>query len=143
MPLKLEPAEEPSLNLTPMIDVVLQLVIFFLVSTEFATDANKERQYEIDLPQVTDARPLTDLPDELVVNVKRDGTILLGKEPRTIGQLEAELAEAAGRFADQAVVIRGDEDGPYQHVMTVLNACYRAGITNVQLANEIGSGGAP
>jgi biopolymer transport protein ExbD len=143
MPLKLEPAEEPSLNLTPMIDVVLQLVIFFLVSTEFATDANKERQYEIDLPQVTDARPLTNLPDELVVNISRDGAMSLGREPRTIEQLEADLADAAARFAEQSVLIRGAYDGPYQHVMTVLNACHRAGITNVQLANEVGSGRSP
>ena len=143
MPLKTEPIEEPALNLTPMVDVVLNLVMFFLVSTEFATDATKERQFEIDLPRVTEARPLTNLPDELVVNITRDGAMYLGREPRTIEQLEADLADAAGRFEEQSVLIRGAQDGPYQHVMTVLNVCHRAGIRNVQLANEVGSGSSP
>lgn len=140
MPLKIEAIEEPSLNLTPMIDVVLQLVIFFLVGTEFTKN---ERQYEIDLPEVTEARPLTSLPDELVVNITREGEVFLGREPRTLAQLEQELSEAGARFKEQSVLIRGAHDGPYQHVMTVLNICHQAGIGNVQLANEVGSGSAP
>ncbi|MCA9079282.1 MAG: biopolymer transporter ExbD, partial [Planctomycetaceae bacterium] len=71
MPLKTQAMEEPALNLTPMIDIVLLLVIFFLVGTQFT---QAERQYEIDLPTVSDAQPLTALPDEIVVNVGRDGT---------------------------------------------------------------------
>jgi len=138
MPLKLEPIEEPSLNLTPMIDVVLQLVIFFLVGTEFT---RHERQYEIDLPQVTEAQPLTARPDELKVFISRDGELHLGEESKTVGELESDLAAAAERYADQAVIIHGDADGPYQHVMTVMNICFRAGITNIQLANRVPGGG--
>ncbi|MCA9031200.1 MAG: biopolymer transporter ExbD, partial [Planctomycetaceae bacterium] len=70
MPLKNESAEEPSINLTPMVDVVMLLIIFFLVGTQF----NKpERQYEINLPTVSDAQPLTSLPDEIIVNVSKTG----------------------------------------------------------------------
>lgn len=137
MPLKLEPIEEPALNLTPMIDVVLQMVIFFLVGTQFTRN---ERQFEVQLPKVTDARPLTNLPDEILINVSRDGRFYVGRRERTPQELETELATAAQRYKDQAVVIRGDGDGRYQHVMTALNICYRANITNVQLANEVGSG---
>jgi biopolymer transport protein ExbD len=135
MPLKLDPIEEPALNLTPMIDVVLNLVIFFLVTTQIAKD---ERQYEVELPKVTEARPLTALPDAITVNVGSDGALYLGREPRTPDELERELRTAAERYPEQAVVIRGDANGLYQHVMSVLNICHRANISNVQLANQIG-----
>ena len=134
MPLKLENLEEPTLNLTPMIDIVLLLVIFFMVGTQF-TEA--ERQYEIELPTVTEARPLTGTPDELVVNVAEDGQVFLGDVPVTDEQLRTELVAAKARYSDQAVVIRGDRDLMYQKVMTLLNICQRAGINNIQLANRI------
>jgi biopolymer transport protein ExbD len=137
MPLKLDPIEEPTLNLTPMIDVVLNLVIFFLVTTEITKD---ERQYEVELPKVTDARPLTALPDAITVNVGTDGSLYVGRDPRTPEELEQELRTAAQRYPEQAVVIRGDAQGLYQHVMSVLNICHRANISNVQLANQLGGG---
>ena len=140
MPLKLEQIEEPGLNLTPMIDIVLLLVIFFMVGTEFTRD---ERQYEIELPSVSDAQPLTSLPDEIVVNITRGGEFFLGSEPQSLEDLEEELRVAAARYGDQAVIIRADGGGPYQHVMTALSICQRANISNVQLANRVESGGRP
>jgi biopolymer transport protein ExbD len=138
MPLKMTDLEEPALNLVPMVDVVLQLVIFFMVGTQFVEqDRLREQQYEIELPTVTDAQPLTGLPDEIVVNVTGDGQIFVGQEPRTREALEMDLRDAVARYRDQTVVIRGDGEGPYQHVMTVLNLCRRTGVTNVQLASRL------
>lgn len=134
MPLKTQEMEEPALNLTPMIDIVFLLVIFFMVGTQFTED---ESQFEIVLPTVSDAQPLTALPDEIVINVTSDGSIFLGSEPKTAVELETELRAAAKRYADQAVVIRGDHSGPYQHPMTVINICKRAKIKVIQLANRI------
>lgn len=136
MPLKSEMVEEPGLNLTPMIDVVLLLVIFFMVGTQFT---QKERQYEIELPTVSNAQPLTARPDELIVNVTREGNITLGDQPRSVEELETDLLAARQRYAEQAVVIRGDAAGAYQNVMTVLDVCKRAKISNVQLANRVES----
>lgn len=142
MPLKLEPMEDPALNLTPMVDVVLNLVMFFLVTTHFSK-AEQEQQYPIELPKVTSAQPLTGLPDEVVVNVTGDGKLYLGKEERSADELEQDLRAAVGRYAEQAVMIRGEADGPYQHVMTALNVCHRAGITNLRLANRALTGSTP
>lgn len=142
MPLKLDPMEDPALNLTPMVDVVLNLVMFFLVTTHFSK-AEEEQHYPIELPKVTSAQPLTGLPDELVINVTEEGRLYLGREERTAEELEQELRAAVGRYAEQAVIIRGEADGPYQHVMTVLNICHRAGITNLRLANRALTGSAP
>lgn len=134
MPLKTQQIEEPALNLTPMIDIVLLLVIFFMVGTQFA---QYESQYEIELPKVSEAQPLTSLPDEIVVSITREGALYLGGEPRTLDEMERDLRAARERYPQQVVIIRGDADGPYQHVMTVLNICKRVRITNVQLANRL------
>jgi biopolymer transport protein ExbD len=85
VPLKSIPLEEPSLNLTPMLDVVLNLIVFFMLSTQFK---EYERQYDIQLPAVADATALTGQPDELIVNVHADGRILLGAESKSLAELE-------------------------------------------------------
>ena len=138
MPFKTDTIEEPTLNLTPMIDIVLLLVIFFMVGTQFSEE---ERQYSIELPTVSDAQPLTALPDELVVNVDGEGRIYIQDRELTRDELRQELTAARERYADQAVVIRGDADGPYQNVMTILSLCKDAQIRNVQLANRLESEG--
>jgi biopolymer transport protein ExbD len=140
MPLKTQSNEEPVLNLTPMIDCVLLLVIFFMVGTQF-TEA--ERQFDIDLPSVSAAQPLTGRPDELVVNITQDGAMYLGTQSVTLVQLEQELQAAHERYEDQAVMVRGDADVPYQAVMNVLGLCQKVKITNVQLANRIQEAVAP
>jgi biopolymer transport protein ExbD len=139
MPLKTESAEEPTMNLTPMIDVVLLLVIFFMVGTQF-TEA--EKQFDIDLPSVAAAQPLTGRPDELVVNITKDGAMYLETQPVTLAQLEQELQAAYERYEDQAVMVRGDAEVPYQAVMDVLGLCQQVNITNVQLANRLREVGA-
>lgn len=139
MPLKTQEMEEPALNLTPMIDIVMLLVIFFMVGAQFTED---ESQYELELPTVSQAQPLTVLPDEIVVNVARDGGIFVGGVEKTLAELEDLLKSAQERYADQTVVIRGDADGRYQNVMSVLNLCKRIKITNLQLANRVEASGA-
>lgn len=135
MPLKVqEGIDEPNLNLTPMIDIVFLLIIFFMVGTQFT---QREREFDIKLPTATEAQPLTSLPDEIVVNVRQDGTIVVRGEERTVDELEGMLAEARTNYADQAVVLRGAGEGLYQHVMDVLSACRRAKIRNISLANRI------
>lgn len=137
MPIKSVEHEDPQLILTPMVDIVMLILIFFMVSTEFR---RRESQYEIDLPKVTQAQPLTALPDEIIVNVSADGAVHLGAEQKTLDELELALVAARGRYADQVVMIRGDGTGIYQHVMTVLNICNRAKISKIRLACRIERG---
>lgn len=134
MPLKVEPLEEPQINLTPMIDVVLNLLIFFMLGTRFA---DMERQLDVQLPTVSAAQPLTSPPDEIVVNVFADGRIVVRQELLTLAGLEERLREARTRYADQAVLIRGDGHGIYQNVMDVLGVCQRVGIGNFSLATQV------
>lgn len=138
MPLKTSQLEEPSINLTSMLDVVMLLIIFFMLSTQFREE---ERQYDVKLPTVADATALTGQPDEIIVNVAADGTITVHQEAVSLSDLEAVMRLAHDRFAGQAVIIRGDGSGQYQHVMDVMAACRRAGIKNLSLAHRPKAGG--
>jgi biopolymer transport protein ExbD len=133
MPFKTEAMEEPHINLTPLVDVVFNLLLFLMLATRFAADDNAERKFDVQLATASNAKPLTALPDELVVNVAANGQITLNGKPRKINELETDLAAAKKNYADQAVLIRGEAEGRYQNVVDVLAACDRAKINSVSL----------
>ncbi|MCY2964281.1 MAG: biopolymer transporter ExbD [Planctomycetota bacterium] len=134
MPLKIQPLEEPQMNLTPMIDVVFNLLIFFMVGTRFA---DLERQFDVQLPQVSAAQPLTGLPDEIIVNVFADGHIIVNREELSREALLTLLAEARGRYSDQSVLVRGDGQANFQQIAEILAICHQAEIKNFSLATQI------
>lgn len=134
MPLKTLPLEEPTINLTSMLDVVLNLIIFFMISTQFIQE---ERQYDVKLPTVSAATALSGQPDEIVVNVLADGSFQIKGDRVGNQELLTLLKFARERFPGQSVVVRADGDGKYQPVMDVLSACRVAGIRNVSLANRL------
>lgn len=136
MPLKVATIDEPQINLTPMIDVVFNLLIFFMLATRFA---DMERQFDVQLPTASSAQPLTSPPDEIIVNVFPDGRIVVSQQTLTLAQLEARLKAAHARYADQQVLIRGDGQGAYQNIMDVLAACHSAQIVNFSLATQLKS----
>ena len=139
MPLKgADRTEESAINLAPMIDIVFLLIIFFLVGARFT---EQERQYDIQLPSSSEIQPLTGTPDALVINVRQDGTILLGTKPISLDELEAELKDAKENFEDQAVVVRGEGQGLYQPIVNVLGICHRTQITKISLAYKLDEGG--
>lgn len=134
MPISVPHEEVLALNMVPMIDFLLLMNIFFIASSRLV---EPEMQYDINLPTVTEARPLTALPDEIILNVKSDGAIFVKGEPQANSEIEADLRLASKRYADQVVRIRGDGVGPYQHVMNALHLCQQAGITKIKLDARI------
>jgi len=131
MPLKTHRDEQPTLNLTPMIDVVFLLIIFFMVGTKFS---EMERQMELQVPEVSDASALTPAPEKKVVNVYRDGQVTLDRQPVSLEELTNRLASARSQYRDLGVLIRGDATGTFQRVADVLNACKRAGVAEMGIS---------
>ncbi len=125
MPIKTFQAEPPTLNLTPMIDVLFLLIIFFMVATKF-TDV--ERKIKLELPEVSNAGTLSAAPEKKIVNVYHDGSITIDRKIVTIDELTEHLRAARRQFQDLGVLIRGDADGRFQSVASVLAACRQAGI---------------
>jgi len=131
MPLKTHLDDEPTLNLTAMLDVMFLLIIFFVLGTRFIDD---ERKIGLRVPEVTDRGALSAAPERRVVNVYRDGSITLDQKPVTLEQLTAELAAVRRQYEDIGVLVRGDAHGEFQNVAEVLNACKQAGVKDLGIS---------
>ena len=131
MPLKTHLDEQPTLNLTPMIDIVFLLIIFFMVGTKFT---ELERKIGLRVPEVTDRGALTAAPERKIINVFRDGTVTLDQVPVTLEELTSQLAAARSQYSDLGVLVRGDAQGEFQLVASVLNACKQAGIRDLGIS---------
>jgi biopolymer transport protein ExbD len=125
MPLKTHLDDEPTLNLTAMLDVMFLLIIFFVLGTRFVDD---ERRIGLRVPEVVDRGALSAAPARREVNVFRDGTITLDRQTVSLDELTARLAEARRQYAELGVLVRGDAQGEFQNVAAALAACKRAGI---------------
>jgi len=119
------------LEMTPMIDIVFLLMIFFLVASRLDEDA---RSLDVVLPQAAAARPLTSRPQELVVTLDRDGACFVAARPVTVEELRSILRQAAAdNPGTQTVVVRADEDTRHRFVVAVMDACVQAGIDDYQV----------
>jgi biopolymer transport protein ExbD len=124
--------EEPELNLTSLIDVVLLLVIFFMVSTTF----QQEGRLRVQLPRATE-QPAAARGEPLVITVTAEGGYRVNE--RTLvnnagDTLAAALAKEAGRDRSQPVTIRADGRSTHQSVVTAMEVAARAGFTRVNIA---------
>jgi biopolymer transport protein ExbD len=131
----------PHINMTPMVDVVLCLLVFFMAATRlYDWDEN---EFVVNVPQVADAAPLTAAPDDLALTIVKPGLIAIGEETFNLSALATRLREAHDRYADQGVVIRGDATLNYQDLADVLSTCDSAGIRNVRLPVRPREDGSP
>ena len=122
MKLPQDTADQDGPNLTPVIDVVFLLLIFFLVATRYD---QQERELDIELPEVTQAQPLSMTP-ELIVNVGRDGKYTIATNEYSETQLAALIAEAKRNNPHQRVLIRGDGEVPLRFAVRVMGFCNQA-----------------
>ncbi|MEZ6135430.1 MAG: biopolymer transporter ExbD [Pirellulaceae bacterium] len=128
MPLKTRTSEElPSVNLTPMIDVVFLLIIFFMVGTQFT---ESERQIDIQLPSAGNLNAMIAAPGRREVVVSSDGSIYLDGQPLSTETLTQRLREMRMQYPDLRVAVRADGDAMQKHVVPVYGALNAAGVDN-------------
>jgi biopolymer transport protein ExbD len=121
--------EEPILNLTPMIDVVFNLLVFFMCATSFLSAV--EREIEVELPSAESGGALEAPPEELVITVRADGAVFVGGDPLSREELLARLRTAAQGDPETPVTIRGDRQAEHQSIVSVMDACGLAGLFNL------------
>ena len=124
--------DEPDINLVPLIDVILVLIIFFVVTTTF--DARS--MLKLELPQAT-GEPATSDTRALVVLVNADGRYFVQDREvlRTdLDALRQVIAEVAGDDRERPVLLRADARTPHQAVVTALDAVGQLGFTHVSIA---------
>lgn len=139
MPLRTQRDEGVSLNLTPLIDILFLLIIFFMVGTRFTELSEAERNIDLQVPEVARAGALTPPPRKREINVFRDGRLTLDNVPVSLAQLQNQLVEGKRQYAALGVVVRGDAATVYQHIADVLAACREAGIGDLGISVRVAS----
>jgi biopolymer transport protein TolR len=125
------------INVTPLVDVMLVLLIIFMVSAPLLNVA-----VPVELPK-TDASAVDASDDPVVISIKRDGAIYVGEGEVSFDRLVLTVAEAAGPDGrEKAVSVRGDGRAPYQAVARVMARLSSAGFTRLNLITDT-AGGAP
>jgi len=114
-----------SIEMTPLIDMVFLLLIFFLVATSFN---QAEREMQIALPFAKSSGPISASLREIIVNVDVGGALIVAGRTISADDLTQLVKEAVARNPDQKVSIRGDRGASYGVVMNVLDICKHAGI---------------
>ena len=117
------------INLTPMIDVILTLLIFFMAATKlYDWD---EQKLDVQVPVVSSAQPLTDTPDDVKLRISREGTIAYNDDIIDLAEVKDRLRAARRNYPEQGVMIRADGRVEHQKVAEVMSACHAAGIGRI------------
>jgi biopolymer transport protein ExbD len=132
MPLKNHQEDIPQNNMNPMLDIVFNLIIFFMVAARFSE--LEERNIDVQVPQVKTSAQLSEVPKKRTINVLKDGQITLDARPVTLPQLTVELTESRRQRPDMSVIVRGDAQGTFQNVASVLTACREAGVNDMGIS---------
>ena len=133
MRLSLRPRSQPEVNLTSLIDVVLLLLIFFMVSTSFV----KQSRIAISLPQADSAAVVEEIPEQIDIMITETGTYLInGRElinsrPETIRNA---LQKVSGGNNALPLTISADSNAKHQHVVTAMDVAGRLGFVQISIA---------
>lgn len=134
--MKLSPQkpENPDVNLTPMIDVVFLLLLFFMVSTSFI----RESSLKVDLPEATgEAMVEQETPIDIVINATGDFIINeVTLEDNSRENITNVLKTIAGDNNDPHVIISADADTEYQNIVTAMDTAQQLGYTRLTLATR-------
>ena len=120
------------INMTPLVDVMLVLLIIFIITVPVLTHSVK-----LDLPQA-DNIPNEEKPDTIQLSVTATGELHWNESVIASAELEARLQESAQKQPQPEVHIRGDKAVAYEHVIKVMAAAQRAGLQKLGFVTEPG-----
>jgi biopolymer transport protein TolR len=117
------------INVTPLVDVVLVLLIIFMVTAPVLQSG-----IEVSVPRTKTVKEITE--ERLVITIDRQQKVFLGNDPVNINQIGAQLRQKIRDPEGQSVFVRADEDVPFGAFATVMDAVKQAGITNVSIVTQ-------
>src|SRR3984885_12675901 len=118
------------INVTPLVDVMLVLLIIFMVTAPLMTSG-----VSVDLPK-TSAQPLNSDSEPLTVTIKADGSIFLQDQGVDVSDLVSKLQAISQSNAERRIFVRGDKDLAYGRIMEVMGTITQGGFTKVALLAE-------
>ena len=119
------------INVTPLVDVCLVLLIIFMVVTPML-----QKGVPVNLPVTEDPEKTPDTEKQLIISVKSDGSVYLGPNVVRKDQVESALKEIQERTPDREVAVKGDRQVKYGDVLDVLRACRDVGFNDVGLVSQ-------
>ncbi|MGB0334910.1 MAG: ExbD/TolR family protein [Opitutales bacterium] len=127
---KFKQSPEEDFPMTPMIDMVFLLLVFFMT---VSTLAQAERAKEVDLPESaeSDVPEASELSDRGTISVDAGGGLYLGTRPVSLEQMQAAMKTALSENPDLRIHLRADQDTPYGEIKKVLKACADVGAYEV------------
>ena len=120
------------INMTPLVDVMLVLLIIFIITIPVVQHAVK-----VELPRASSTQDKTP-PDKLQLAVDSQGLFFLGKQAVAADALEEALRAHAGKDPQPQLYIRGDKKVPHEHVAQAMTAAKRSGLTKIGFVTEGG-----
>lgn len=126
---------DPLIDVTPMIDVVFQLLLFFMVSTTFISSPG----IEVQLPRASNQVVMSEDRD-IRVWVTSDGAVFVDDDPVDVATLRTRLRRAAERDPDTLVVIKADAGVPHGRVVTVMDVARQEGLGRLGISTEAPDG---
>ncbi|MFH1823915.1 MAG: biopolymer transporter ExbD [Candidatus Firestonebacteria bacterium] len=118
-------------ELIPLIDTMLMLLIFYM---SFSTFAEMELEYGVKVPAADESGKWKKSPDQLIINIPSAGEILISKEKYDLDSLERLLNNLVRSNSKINVVIRGDKNLYYKEISKILSICSRNSIWNITFA---------
>ena len=132
-------SEEPTVDLTSLIDVVFLLLLFFMVSTTF----ERQALMKVELPEASAVEERSEIPEGLELVIDSEGNMylndqrLIDSQARTI---RAAMQQEAGENRDIPLILRADRQTPHHHVVTAMDIAAQLGFRNLSIATDRADG---
>jgi biopolymer transport protein ExbD/biopolymer transport protein TolR len=117
------------INITPLVDVVLVLLIIFMVTAPVLQSG-----IEVSVPKTRTVKEITQ--ERLVISINKEQRVFLGNDPVNINEIGAKLRQKIRDPQNQSIFLRADEDVPFGAFATVMDAVKSSGITNVSIVTQ-------
>jgi biopolymer transport protein TolR len=117
------------INVTPLVDVVLVLLIIFMVTAPVLQSG-----IEVNVPHTRTVKEITE--ERLVISINKEQRVFLGNDPVNINEIGAKIRQKIRDPKHQSIFIRSDEDVPFGAFATVMDAVKQSGITNVSIVTQ-------
>ena len=117
------------INITPLVDVVLVLLIIFMVTAPVLQSG-----IEVSVPKTRTVKEITE--ERMVISINKQQRVFLGNDPININEIGAKLKEKLRDPERMQIYLRSDENVPFGAFATVMDAVKQSGITNVSIVTE-------
>ena len=117
-------------QIAPLVDILLVLLVFFIVTWNFALSEN---ELDVSVPAAVSGQEQQAYINQVVINIRQDGTVVLNRKEMTLEELGERLRSLAELYPDQAVDMRGDQNVPFGRIVEVIDVCQSAKIWNMKI----------